>query len=262
MKLKLKYKKVILLTTMSTMGIGLLTLSISKDHPEAKGNTKLEASMEASAMGTDNADISMFATSVEDIAEEAIATVAPTQAPTPIPTPTPLPVYPLEENNAIDALFEDYYVAKSASDVDKLKSLYSDSNVAESLEQLQSKVLHIEQYDNIKSYSKKGIEEGSYITYVYHEIKFNSINTLAPGLAKFYLITDDQGQLKIFSSEMDPETKEYFDARNMDEDVQNLIQMTNQKSEEAKSKDEDLKIFWESLDNLASNETSESNAEE
>ncbi len=263
--MKLKYKKMILLTTMSTMGIGLLTLSINQDQTEAKGNTRSEASMEASARVNDEDNVSMLTAPTDEAVEAAITSVleaAPTQAPTPIPTPTPIPVYALEENSEIDDLFEDYYAAKSSSDVDKLKSLYSDSAKVESMEQLQSKVLHIEQYDNIKSYSKKGLEEGSYITYVYHEIKFNSINTLAPGLAKFYLIADDQGKLKIFSSEMTPEMKEYFDARNMDEDVQNLINMTNQKSEEAKVKDEDLKIFWESLDNLAGNDNSERTSEE
>ena len=43
----------------------------------------------------------------------------------------------------------------------------------------------------------------TYIVYVYHEIKFNSINTLAPGLSKFYVITDSEGNLKIYSEEMD-----------------------------------------------------------
>jgi len=46
--MKLKYKKIIILTTMSTMGIGLLTLSISQDKPKTElsmNTTKQEAGL-------------------------------------------------------------------------------------------------------------------------------------------------------------------------------------------------------------------------
>ena len=45
---------------------------------------------------------------------------------------------------------------------------------------------YIEEYKNIDTYSKK-VRRGSYIVYAYHEIKFSSINTLAPGLSSSML---------------------------------------------------------------------------
>jgi hypothetical protein len=117
-------------------------------------------------------------------------------------------------------------------------------------------VQYIEEYKNIDTYSKKGPEEGSYIVYAYHEIKFSSINTLAPGLSKFYVITDDDGNFKIVS-DMKPEVEEYFTARDNDADVLELIKNTNTKSEEAKAMDEDLMVYWNGLDELAKNNESQ-----
>lgn len=251
--MKLRYKKIILITTMSTMGIGLLTLSIGQREVDKKEKSSVEAVAEGivPTINEDGEEIGMLSArmdTVQNVIEEE-----PNPSPTPIATPTPLPVYDLEENKEMNKLFEDYYMAKSTSDVNKIKSLYSDPTTVESVEELESKVMHIEEYRNIKSYSKKGMEEGSEIVYVYHEIKFTGINTLAPGLAKFYVITDDKGEYKIFSNVLDEESKKYFDARNQDDDVLRLIEETNNKSEEAKEKDEALKIFWEELDNLVNN---------
>ncbi len=253
--MKLKYKKIILLTTMSTMGIGLLTLSISHDKPRAQESLNPEAKQESMELLSDSGDVAALSASIEDTSAEPTLSPTPTAAPTPLPTPTPLPVYELEENKKMDALFEDYYAAKAISDTSKLESLYSDPTKAESKETLESKVKYIEEYRNIKSYSKKGYLEGTYIVYVYSDIKFASINTLAPSLAKLYVITDSEGNLKIFSGEMDPELKEYFNERNNDEDVQKLIIETDEKGDKAKESDEDLMIFWTGLDKLANNDS-------
>lgn len=256
--MKLKYKKIILLTTMSTMGIGLLTLSISQDKPKAQESLNPETRKEATVLSDEEGNSTLYALTSEDAAADtAEPTLSPTpiSTPTPIPTPTPYPVYELEENKKLDALFEDYYAAKASSDISKLKSLYSDPTKAESKEALESKVKYIEEYRNIKSYAKKGYIEGTYIVYVYSDIKFASINTLAPSLAKLYVVTDEEGNLKVYSGEMDPELKAYFDERNSDEDVQKLIVDTDKKGKKAKESDEDLMIFWSGLDKLAKSDS-------
>jgi hypothetical protein len=260
--MKLKYKKIILLTTMSTMGIGLLTLSVSQDKTNADENLISGTALEASLFSDNiNSDISMFST--EKIAETTdLLTTTP--IPTAIPTPTPWPINEIEKSGTypeIDSLFEEYYAAKSNRDVDKLKEILSDPSEVETEEQLQSKTEYIEEYKKIKTYTKKGVEEGTYIVYAYHEIKFTSVNTAAPGLAKFYVITGEDNKLKIFSGEMDAELKAYFDARNEDEDVVALIEMTNKKSEEAKEKDEDLLNFWKNIDEMANNSQDTTEAE-
>lgn len=256
--MKLKYKKMILLTTMSTMGIGMLTLSISHDQPKAQESSKIE---EAAALMSGLEDTGALAvTEAGILAEnEPTAALVPTSTPTPSPTPTPIPVYGLEEIDKMDDLVVEYYNAKAGRDISKIKSLCSDPSQAESSEELEKKVKYIEEYKNIKSYSKKSYEPGAYIVYVYYDIKFARINTLAPSLSKLYVITDDEGNFRIYSEEMSPELKEYFDARNGDEDVLALIKMTDDKGDKAKEKDEDLMIFWTGLDELSQANNGESN---
>lgn len=260
--MKLKYKKIILLTTMSTMGIGLLTLSVSHDKSDAKESLSPNAKTQIMAE-TDTTDEDVTALSAQLSAD---ITAVPTLIATPIPspTPTPLPVYDIEEAGTypkIDKLVKEYYTAKKNSDVDSLKGLLSDPSQADSQEELQKKTEYIEDYSNIKTYTKKGFKDGTYIVYAYHEIKFTGINTPAPGLAKFYILTDSDNKLKIFSGEMDEETKAYYDERNSDEDVVNLIEMTDKAGKDAIKKDEDLKNFWKSIDEMANNSSDQTTGE-
>jgi hypothetical protein len=256
--MKLKYKKIILLTTMSTMGIGILTLSVSQDRPKAEEKTA-ETMLSAEVLQDEsNANNKLLAA-----ADEAIATTSAAVTPTAVPSPTPIPVYSIEETGTypeIDALFSSYYTAKNNRDIDTLKSILSDPSKVESEEQLQTKTEYIEDYRKIKTYTKKSMKDGEYIVYVYHEIKFTSINTPAPGLAKFYVITGEDNKLKIYSGDLDAETKAYYDERNNDEDVIALIGMTDEKSAKAVEKDEDLKNFWESIDAMTSS-SDEQNSE-
>ncbi len=251
--MKLKYKKIIMLTIMSTMGIGLLTLSISHDSPKAQESLSPETNKESDLFVKDNeeADMSLKAQASSD---DEITTPTPSPTPSPSPTPTPLPVYDIKTDGhpKIDALFKDYFAAKNSCDIDKIKSMSSDPAKVIPLEQLQSLTEFIDDYRDIKCYVKKGFLEGTYIVYAYHEIKITGVNTPAPGLSKFYLITDADGNLKIFSGELDEQVKDYYDARNDDADVKELIDMTNKKGEEAKKKDEDLQKFWEAMDKTAS----------
>jgi len=175
----------------------------------------------------------------------------PTPSPTPIPTPTPLPVYSLEEEGypaGLDQLIETYYEAKICCDIDTLKSISSDPDNVISKKHLLQLVEGIDEYENIKCYIKKSYEEGSYIAFVYYDIRFIGLKTLAPSLAKLYIITDEAGEFKIFDGEVTEELKAYISARSEDEDVIELRNYTDQRAEKAKEKDEDLKAFWEIID--------------
>lgn len=258
--MKLKYKKAILLSMMSTMGIGLLILSISHDNTKMKASLNKNISKEANLVIAWNSDLNENSLEAEEYDVQALSTSIPTPLPSPpvassqspipsiTPSQTPLPVYDIEEDGypEIDALFQDYYAAKNNCDIEKIKSLLSNPSDVISIERLQKETEYIDDYRNIKCYTKKALEEGTYIVYVYYETKFITINTTAPELKHFYLITDGEGKLKIYSGDLGKEMEEYCNARNEDADVQELIQMTNKKCEEAKDKDEDLRNYWKS----------------
>jgi len=242
--MKLKYKKMILLTTMSTMGIGILTLSVSNDKTNAKESMNSQVVAEEENRLADSG--------VEAVASllSVSVTPEPTKVPTMAPTPTPLPVYDIEPEGTypeIDNLIKEFYDAKIKRDVDALNALLSDPSNGYTKEVLNSKMEYIAEYRNIKTYVKKGFKEGTYIVYVYHEIKFTSIDTPAPSLVGMYVVTGADGKPKVFSGQMDDETKAYYDERANDEDVIALIEMTNEKSEKALSDDEYLNYFWNSI---------------
>ena len=255
--MKLKYKKIILLTTMSMMGIGMLTLSVTKDRkgPEnGDNNASLQTILETEISPENNTQEDLMSPAEKALSEAAEAVASAT----PIPTPTEIPVYPVEQTGTypeIDQLFETYYDAKNNRDIETLKSILSNPANVETEEELQAKTEYIEDYHNITTYTKKGYKDGTYIVYVYHEIKFTSIHTSAPGLAKFYVVTGEDNRLRIFSGELDSTEKAYYDSRDEDEDVVALIEMTEEKSDQAKAKDEDLASFWKSIDEMSKKNT-------
>lgn len=221
---------------MSIMGIGFLTLSATNDQSQAKESLSKSNVQEATLKAE----------------ESAITSVSPTV--TVAPTPTPLPVFDIDEDSYPDIkkLFKKFYKAKNDRDVKTIKAMLSDPTKVDSKDELKKKTEYIEEYAKIKTYTKKGFEDGTYIVYVYHEIKFTGIKTPAPGLSKFYLITGEDGKLKIFSGEMEGTIKDYYNARNEDADVVALIEMTNKASNKAMKDDKDLKSFWKNIDKLAS----------
>jgi hypothetical protein len=234
--MKLKYRKVFLLVLLSTMGMGILTLSYSPDSNNKNGDAA-----EVMSDGSQSTDNSYEAARTADT-PTALPTLIPlptvTPVPTPIPTPTPLPVYPLEDEGypKIEALIKNYYDAKISCDTDLFKTILSDPSDIPTTEQLKADVMYIEKYQAINCFVKKSFEDDCYIVYVYYEIKFLNIDTRAPALDKFYIVTDSSSDLKIFSGKLSDEIKEYYDDRLMDDDVQSLIKATDEKGEKAKSK--------------------------
>lgn len=259
--MKLKYKKMILLTAMSTMGIGVLTLSVSSDKTNAKESMNSQVVAESDNVTED----SVSEVNIASAFNVAVAN-EPTATPSPSPTPTPLPVYPMEPGTnypEIDNLINKYYTAKIKRDADAINALLTDPSNGFTKEDLNAKTEYISDYRNIKTYVKKSYKQGTYIVYVYHEIKFANIDTPAPGLAVLYVVTDEDGNLKIFSGKMDEETYEYYKERANDEDVIALVEMTNKNSEKAISDDEYLSFFWNSIkeyEEQLSNESGEAGA--
>ncbi len=242
MKLKFsnKYKKVFLWTMLAVMGIGLLIVPGPRPALSDKDAKKSEVLAEDDTIEAMQRSLAYDDTVGEQVSPLPTATVAPS------PTPRPMPVYDLIENTNpdMDALFRDYYAARINHDMDKLKSLSSNPSNVISISYLTQVTEYDEDYRNIKVYTKKTVDEGSYIAYVYYDTKIAGIITLAPNLSKFYIITDKDGSFKISDDEMEADFKEYFDQRNADSDVEKLIDEIYIKMEEAMNKDQDLADFW------------------
>ena len=120
----------------------------------------------------------------------------------------------------------------------------------------------VEGYQNISCYTKKGMEEGSYLVFVYYELKFAQIDTPAPGLSPLYVYTNDEGNLVIFNGEASDELNAYVEKVAQEDDVMALREEVKTKYEEAKAADENLAKQEERYLKIAQASAEEENTEE
>jgi hypothetical protein len=253
--MKLKYKKLVVMITMCTMGIGLVTFSISR--PQEKNTTPVEDSSVKKVAQKVEAEQNINNADVKS------ASILPTATPTPTEEPqsqedaaVAVPTNALEKNahKEINKLIKSYLNAKLGKKIDKFKPLVNNVDFID-LKDIERKTKYIEGYKNITCYTQKGPEEGTYIVYAYHEVKFTSIGTLAPAMNEFYVKTDEKGEPYIYLGEIDQNTEKYLDGVRDSEQVMNLIYDVNNKLEKAVKNDNALSEFYSKLEESAKNVT-------
>jgi hypothetical protein len=251
--MKLKYKKIIVMVTMCTMGIGLVTFSVSR--PSQKDTT---------AVVENSGDVVTFNTEDDTTLEDQsrlsfAADVTEEPLPTLAPEPTVAVVEEADELEKdaykdINKLIKKYLKAKLSDDIADFKPLVNDVSIID-MEDVERKTKYIEDYENVTCYTRKGPEEGSYIVYAYHEVKFTSIETLAPGMNEFYVKSDENGDPYIYLGEIDKETSQYFDEVRDSDEVMELIYSVNEKLQKAVDNDGALSEFYLKLEESAQNVT-------
>lgn len=104
--------------------------------------------------------------------------------------------YQVDAYEEVNALVSQYYTAYAAGDLDTLTSLATPVSANE-----QSYIAlfsqYVDEYQNVKCYTKSGLDSNSYLVSVAMEVKFTGVETAAPGLDFFYIRTNDDGKLYI-----------------------------------------------------------------
>lgn len=251
--MKLKYKKLVVMISMCTMGIGLVTFSITT--PSAKDTTPVESDAQSIASKDKLEDANVSGNDISN-AEMKTASAVPTATPTPTVAPVEAEedtvadkAGPLEKNayKDVNKLIKSYLNAKLGNSLEKFKSLVNDVDYID-LTEMKRKNKYIEKIKNVACYTKKGPEEGSYIVYAYHEVKFTNIDTLAPGMNEFYVKTDKNGKLYIYLGEIDSDTEKYIEEVRKSSDVTDLINDVNKKLQTAVKNDKSLYDFYLKLE--------------
>lgn len=251
--MKLKYKKMIMIVSMSIMGIGMVTFSINY-----KPNN-LPTHFEKSKTSVKNISESFKISKENDVQSKFLPTVTPSVTPDVDIISKAVATNVLEKDayNDINKLIKKYYVAKLKNDIDNFKPLVNNSKLID-MEDNSRRTKYIDDYKNFACYTKKAIEEGTFIVYVYQEVKFTNIETLVPGLDRFYVKTNDKGKPYIYFGEMDKDTEKYINEIQESEDIMKLINSVNKKYEKAVAKDSALYKFnlklEESIQNVAKGE--------
>lgn len=175
---------------------------------------------------------------------ETVNVTPSTNVTTAIPT---LKEDPLAENAHTDVneLMRKFYKALADGDLETVKSI-KDYSSDKDLITYEKKSEFIEEYDDIKCYTKAGVEENSYFVYVTYAVKIKDIATKAPGLNAFYVYTAEDGNLRI-----DGDTEENITAAfklvTSQDDVVDLYNKIDVDYKEAIASDDTLEQFMEAL---------------
>lgn len=104
--------------------------------------------------------------------------------------------YQVDAYEEINALITQYYTAYAAGDVTTLTALATPISANEQ-SYIAMFAQYVDGYQNIKCYTKSGLDANSYLVSVSMEIKFAGVDTPAPGLDFFYVRTNEEGVLYI-----------------------------------------------------------------
>ncbi|HAQ40759.1 MAG TPA: hypothetical protein DCM73_07975, partial [Clostridiales bacterium] len=214
--MKQKYKKVILLITVCLAGICMVNYS-------AQSQTKIDELQKSRAFTTtqlvrptnenNNAKVTQGA-GADTIINGDIEAVQ----------------NGILEKNAyedINKLMKQYYAAKLSNKMSDFEPLVNSTDYI-NIKDNGRRTKYIESYDNITCYTRQGLQEKSFIVYVYHETKFKDINTVAPGLDRFYVKLKDNNEPYIYFGDVEKETIRYMKETDETEEVLDLVSKVNE----------------------------------
>ncbi|MCD7762333.1 MAG: SH3 domain-containing protein [Lachnospiraceae bacterium] len=155
-----------------------------------------------------------------------------------------------------------YWNAIGDQDFDTLETLCGKTFDDDARATVEAMDVAVESYNDIMTYSKTGVTDGSYVVYVYMELKLTGIETEAPTLRQMYLQPDSDGTLLVVQTEdYTTEITSYVQERQTDSDVQALIQDVSDTLDERCEADEDLKNYIESRTTTTSSSDSDDDSD-
>lgn len=160
----------------------------------------------------------------------------------------------------INDLISQYFMGLSAGDTNLVESTV-DVLTEEEKQTIVRKKDYIEAYNHIVCYTKKGLEEGSYVVFASYEMKIYNIETAAPGIMALYVCTSDNGSLYIFNGEAPEELTNYVLELAEEEEVAAVIADVDARYQQLVAEDEDLGKFAATMLESQQEETAEDEPE-
>ncbi|MCD7714852.1 MAG: SH3 domain-containing protein [Lachnospiraceae bacterium] len=155
-----------------------------------------------------------------------------------------------------------YWNAIGDQDFDTLETVCGKTFDDDARATVEAMDVAVESYNDIMTYSKTGVTDGSYVVYVYMELKLTGIETEAPTLRQMYLQPDSDGTLLVVQTEdYTTEITSFVQERQTDSDVQALIQDVSETLDERCEADEDLKNYIESRTTTTSSSDSDDDSD-
>lgn len=153
-----------------------------------------------------------------------------------------------EIEQEIQELIEGYFATKLRVDMDALGDYVSDvSHVDE--KKLVAEAEYIEAYNNLQCTILDGSEKASYRVYVYHEDKYYGINVNIPSLTGLYVKAVKGGKFVVYTGTLSSKEQDKLEELDQSADVIALRDQVNQKLDTLIASDQQVKEFYEMLEN-------------
>lgn len=152
----------------------------------------------------------------------------------------------LDAYDEINDLVFKYFYGKCMGDIDMLREVVDEITESE-IQAIERKKDYVEAYKNIQCYTKKGMEEGSYVVFASYEMKIYDIETPAPGIEALYVCSDDNGNYYIFNGEASEELTNYVLELAAQEEIAAVIADVDDRYNQLVAEDEDLGKFAQTV---------------
>lgn len=155
---------------------------------------------------------------------------------------------PLETDayEEINTLILKYFHGLSTGDIPLVEDTV-DVLTEDEIKTIEKKKDYVESYNDIICYTKKGLEENSYVVFASYEMKIYNIDTPAPGIMAFYIRTGDDGDFYIFNGDAPEELTTYVLELAGEEEVAAVIADVDARYQQLIEEDEDLGKFAETM---------------
>ena len=155
---------------------------------------------------------------------------------------------PLVEGSAeITAFMQSYYRALGERDIATLRTLVSDLTASDESRITNAKD-YIEGYEAGSVYTKKGLDENSYVVYTCYDYICSGVETPVPSLGYSYVVEDSSHNFQILgAADQNAEISQYMDELLSDKDVEDLRQEVQSAYDQAQVDDPALAQFLDGL---------------
>ncbi len=148
----------------------------------------------------------------------------------------------------VTSLIEKYFAAYGACDLNEILSLVDYNGGTQiTQEEMDERAMIVEDYQDFEFYIIEGMDESSYVVYASYGIKFYNIDTAAPTLTRFYVVTSDDGSYYIYNGEVTSKLNAYLNSVNEYDCVKELSESIDVALGEACETDETLRTLMEIL---------------
>ena len=160
---------------------------------------------------------------------------------------------PVEENpletdayEEINTLILKYFHGLSTGDIPLVEDVV-DVLSDEEIKVIEKKKDYVESYNDIVCYTKKGLEDNTFVVFASYEMKFYNIATPAPGIMALYVFQGEDGDYRIFNGDASEELTDYVLQLAAEDDVASVIADVDARYQQIVEENEDLGKFAQAM---------------